>query len=334
MRKATKSRSDSPQMKAAAIDRFGPPFVLKLHRFPMPQPGPGEVLIALHSAGVGVWDASVRDGSWRPFSRPKFPLILGTDGAGIVVSKGGRVRRLQVGDRVWACHYANPKGGFYAEYIAVDAEHVGAVPQHLDLLHAGAAVTTGLTAIQGIENALRLRFGDRVLVYGASGGVGTLAVQFAKHVGAHVIATASGRRAAAFVRSLGADDVFDARSRQAAEHLQTFAPEGIDAALVLASGESLEPCLNLIRRRGRIAYPNGVEPEPQQRNRIRVLAYDAVASPKEFARLARAASEARLCVPLAGIYSLPQAAKAHGRLERGHILGRIVLRIGRAATQA
>ena len=87
-------------MKAAAIDQFGPPSVLKLHTLPVPEAGPREVLIALHSAGVGVWDASIRDGSWQPAGRPKFPFVPGTDGAGIVLAKGGRVRRFRIGERV------------------------------------------------------------------------------------------------------------------------------------------------------------------------------------------------------------------------------------------
>jgi NADPH:quinone reductase-like Zn-dependent oxidoreductase len=285
------------------------------------------VLIALHAAGVGVWDAQVRDGSWRPFGRPKFPLVLGTDGAGIVVAKGTRVRRFSVGDRLWAYHYANPKGGFYAEYVAVDAEHAGRVPTHLDLLQAGAGATTGLTALQGIDDALRVRRGETVLIYGATGAVGTLAMQFAKRRRARVIATASGRDATALVRSLGANAVFNARGKDAVEQLEKLARGKIDAALVLASGDSLEACLDLVRPAGRIAYPNGVEPEPRRRRNVRMLAYDAVAGAIEFARLERAAVEARLRVPIAAVYPLKQAAKAHALLERGHILGRIALRI-------
>jgi NADPH2:quinone reductase len=314
-------------MEAAAIDRFGPPSVLKLHTLPVPEPGPSEVLLALYAAGVGVWDAEVRDGSWRPFGDPKFPLVLGTDGAGIVVAKGARVRRFNLGDRLWACDYANPKGGFYAEYVAVDSQHVGRAPKHLDLLQAGAAATTGLTALQGIDGALRVRRNETVLIYGASGAVGTLAVQFAKRRRARVIATATGTDASALVRSLGANAVFDARSKDAVEQLRKLARGEIDAALVLASGDSLEECLNLVRPGGRVAYPNGVEPAPKRRRNIRLLAYDAVAGPSEFARLERAAIEARLRVPLAAVYPLAQAAKAHTRLERGHILGRIALRI-------
>jgi NADPH:quinone reductase-like Zn-dependent oxidoreductase len=117
-----------------------------------------------------VWDAEVRDGSWRPFGNPKFPLVLGTDGAGIVVAKGARVRRFNLGDRLWACDYANPKGGFYAEFVAVDNQHAGRAPKHMDLLQAGAAATTGLTALQGIDGALHVRAGETVLIYGASAG--------------------------------------------------------------------------------------------------------------------------------------------------------------------
>ncbi len=188
-------------MRAAAIDRFGPPEALTLHTLPVPAPGAADVLIAVHAAGVGVWDAMVRDGSWQPAGAPRFPYVLGTDGAGIVAAKGPRVRRFRVGDRVYGCRI---EGGFYAEYVAVDAANVGRVPEHLDFLAAGAAPVTGLTALAGIET-LRLRKGESVLIFGASGAVGTVAVQLAKLRGARVLATATGPEAQSLVRDLGAD---------------------------------------------------------------------------------------------------------------------------------
>lgn len=315
-------------MRAAAIDRFGPPSVIKIHEFPVPTVDTNEVLIAIHAAGVGVWDASVRDGSWKPYGRTKFPLILGTDGAGVVVAKGSRVRRFQLGDRVWSYHYANPKGGYYAEYVAVDSTHVGRVPNTLDLLQAGAGATTGLTALQGIDGALRLREDDTVLIYGGSGAVGTLAIQFAKRLGSHVIATATGADATSLVRRLGADGVFDARKKDAAEKLRSLAPDGLDAALVLAGGSTLESCLDLVRPGGRIAFPNGVEPEPRKRrNNVRVSSYDAQANSREFDRLEIAAVEAKLKVPIAAVFPLEQADKAHKRLGQGHVVGRIALQV-------
>jgi NADPH:quinone reductase-like Zn-dependent oxidoreductase len=317
-------------MTAAAIDRFGPASVLKAHSLPVPKPGPGEVLLEMHVAGVGGWCTEIRKGSWRPYGRPRFPLVLGTDGAGVVVARGRRVRRLAVGDRVWAYDSANRKGGFYAGYVAVSAAHAGRVPRRLDLLQAGAGAVTGLTALQGIDDALKLRRGETVLVFGATGAVGTLAVQFAKRRGARVLATASGRAASALVRRLGADAVIDARRRDAVERLRTLAPEGLDAVLALAGGHELQKCVGVVRPGGRVAYPNGVEPAPRTRARVRRVAYDAVATPLRFARLARAAEQARLRVPIAAAYALAQAARSHVRVDRGRVLGRIVLRVPKA----
>jgi NADPH:quinone reductase len=313
-------------MKAAAIDRFGPPSVIKPHTLPVPRPGPREVLIELHAAEVGEWDESIRDGSWKVGDRSRFPLVLGTDGAGVVVAKGSRVRRFRIGDRAWAYAPGNPKGGFYAEYIAVSEKKTGHVPKRLDLLHAGAAAVTGLTALQGIDDTLHVRKGETVLIFGASGAVGTLAVQFARRHKARVIATASGRKATTLVRRLGADAVFDARSSEAVDKLRELAPDDVDAVLALAGGTQLERCLDFVRAGGRVAYPNGIEPEPKRRRKFRVQAYDAEAGPREFARLERAADEARLRVPVAAVYRLGRAADAHRRLHK-RVIGRIVLRI-------
>src|SRR4029450_10877408 len=125
-------------MKAAAIDRFGPPSRLKLHELSVPRPAPDEVLISLDTAGVGIWDASIRDGSWRK-GRPRFPLVPGVDGAGVVVAKGARARRVQVGARVYAYEFGNRQGGFYAQFAAAKADSVARVPKGLDLRQAGAA---------------------------------------------------------------------------------------------------------------------------------------------------------------------------------------------------
>jgi NADPH:quinone reductase len=315
-------------MKAAAVDRFGPPSALTLHELPVPRPGPHEVLIAINTAGVGSWDASIRDGSWRKPGRPRFPLVPGVDGAGIVVAKGARVRGLRLGDRVYAYEFGNRQGGFYAEFAAADASHVSRVPGKLDLREAGAAATTALTALQGID-ALRLRARETVLVFGASGAVGTMAVQMAGHRGAHVIATASGRAATGVVRRLGADRIVDARREDAAEQLRKLAPDGLDGVLALAGGDELERCLDFVRPGGRVAYPNGVEPAPDARRSFRVRSYDAIASPRELAKLNRHIARHGLRVPIAATYPLGQAAQAHRRLDRGQVIGRIVLQVRR-----
>lgn len=326
--KSVAARPVSATMRAAAIDDFGPPSSLALHNLPVPKPGPREVLIEVHAAGVGIWDARIRDGTWAE-GKERFPLVLGADGAGVVVERGERVRSLRVGDSVWAYQYENPKGGFYAEYAAVAADHAAAKPKSLEMLQAGAGAVTSLTAQQGIDDHLKLKRDETVLVFGASGAVGTLAVQFAKLRHARVIGIVPGEDAARLVRKLGADEASDSRSKDFAEHLRAFAPEGIDAVLALAGGEALEQCVALVRAGGRVAYPNGVEPEPQRRPKVRFVSYDAQAGPLQFARLERAVEEARLQVPIAAVFPLEEAAKAHERIEGGHVLGRIVLQIRR-----
>jgi NADPH2:quinone reductase len=211
-------------MFAAAIDRFGGPEVITAHALPVPEVDAGEVLIAVDTAGVGRWDADVREGFFAS-RKPHFPLVLGYDGAGIIAKVGSRVRRLKVGDEVYSYNWENPKGGFYAEYVAVPADKVAPIPRRLDLRHAGAIPITGLTALQGIDDALGLKKGDTIIIHGASGGVGTLAVQFARLRGAKVFATASGKEGVELVREMGAHSVVDGKRVDIDDQARRFAPD-------------------------------------------------------------------------------------------------------------
>jgi NADPH:quinone reductase-like Zn-dependent oxidoreductase len=253
--------------------------------------------------------------------------VLGTDGSGTVAAVGAGVRRLQVGDRVYASSFETG-GGFHAEYVAVGAEHVAKVPPGLDLKHAGAIPLTGLTALQGVDDALHLKRGETVIVHGASGGVGTLAVQFAKLRGARVLASASGEDGVALARRLGADAAVDGRHEDIVAAAHKFAPDGVDAVLGFAGGDALEQCVDSLAPGGRFAYPNGVEPVPKKRRGLDVTTFDGVVGVREFARLNHAIEAAKLRVPITGPYPLEEARRAHERLAEGHVLGKVVLRIG------
>ena len=315
------------KMRAAAIDRFGPLRVLKVYTLPAPQIDPDEVLIAVHTAGVGSWDADIRGGWWPGEKPPRFPLVLGTDGSGIIAAIGSRVRRWSVGDRVYAYTWLNPKGGFYAEYVAVAADKAAPIPKPLDLQRAGAIPVTGLTALQGVDDALHLKRGESVIIHGASGGVGTMAVQFARLRGARVMATASGEDGLRVARRLGAEVAVEGkRAGDIRTAVREFAPDGVDAVLALV-GKNVPQCLDALRRGGRAAYPNGVEPAPRKRKGVKIIAYDAQAGIRYFERLNRAVEESRLKVIIAAEYPLAQAARAHQHVARGHVVGKVVLRI-------
>src|SRR3982074_1246828 len=236
-------------MRAAAIERFGGPEVLKLREMPVPEIGTREVLIAVHTAGVGSWDAEMRAG-WWPSGPPRLPLVLGSDGSGNVAKVGSRVRGFKPGDRVYAYSFANEKGGFYAEYVAVTAPSVGHVPQPLNLKAAGAIGTTGLTALQGVER-LGVRKHQPIIIVGAAGGVGSLAVQFAlRWLEAHVLAVVKGKDAVKLVRSLGARFVVDTLKDDVGAEASKFAPDGVAAVLAFAGGGPLDGGAGQVRSGG------------------------------------------------------------------------------------
>ncbi len=159
MRQATQNT-----MKAIALDRFGGLETRKLQMLPVPEVGPDEVLIHVEWAGVGQWDPFEREGGFaKVFGiEPKFPYVLGSDGAGTVAAVGDRVKGLKPGDRVYAFSLVNPKGGFYAEYAAVKADDVSRIPGKLTTQQAGAMPVDAMTALRGLDDTLALKPGESV----------------------------------------------------------------------------------------------------------------------------------------------------------------------------
>jgi len=309
-------------MRAAAIDHFGGPEVLHTQTLPVPRPKRNEVLIRLDAAGIGVWDPFVREGGLEPGKRG-FPFVIGNDGAGNVVAIGSEVTRVKVGDRVYAY---SMKGGFYAEYVAVSEAHVAPVPAGLKSDEAGALGADGITALRGLEDHLRVKSGETLMIFGASGGIGHLAVQLAKRMGARVLAVASGADGVELVRRLGADVAVDGQQDDVARAAKEFAPDGLDLALVLVGGKGLSEALALVKKGGRIAHPNGVEAKLHGRRGVKVIGYDGTPSPEAFERLNRLIGTRPFHVELGRTYSLDEAALAHRQIEEHH-LGKMALRL-------
>jgi NADPH:quinone reductase-like Zn-dependent oxidoreductase len=309
-------------MKAAAIDRFGGPEVLRTQSLPVPIPGDDEILIQLDTAGIGVWDPYVREGELVE-DEPRFPQVIGNDGAGTVVAAGPDVTRFSVGDRVYAF---TMRGGFYAEYVAVRQDEAAAIPAALDTSEAGALGADGITALRGLDDQLGIQEGDTLMIFGASGGIGHIAVQLAKRMGARVLAVASGPDGVQLVQRLGADAACDGHSDDIAKAARDFAPEGLDAALVLAGSDKANEALACVRPGGGIAYPNGVEPAPEDRDQAKVIPYDGIPSAEAFERLNRIIGTSPFHVELGHIYRLEEAGSAHRELGKHH-LGKLALKV-------
>jgi NADPH:quinone reductase-like Zn-dependent oxidoreductase len=309
-------------MQAAALDQFGGPEVLRIKSLPVPTPKADEVLLELDTAGIGVWDPAVREGELE-LGDHAFPFVIGNDGAGTVVAAGQNVRRFKAGDRVYA--YAL-EGGFYAEYIAVKEANVAPIPPAVKADAAGALGADGTTALRGLDDQLHLKAGQKLMIFGASGGIGHLAVQLAKRIGAKVLAVASGSDGVELVGRLGADKAVDGHHDDLSATVREFAPEGLDAALVLVSGKGLNEALRQMKSGSRVAHPNGVEPAPEVAKGVMLLAYDGTPGKDAFERLNALIGSAPFHIELGRTYPLADAARAHREINKHH-LGKLALRL-------
>lgn len=327
---AKTSKAKEKTMRAVALDRFGGPETLKVQTVPIPEVAADEILIHVEAAGVGAWDPYEREGGFvEVLGRPaKFPYVLGTDGAGTVAAVGGKVKEFKEGDRVYALELGNPKGGFYAEYAAVKAENASIIPGGLTMDQAAVLPTDAVTALKGLE-VLDLQPDESVMIFGASGGIGHLAVQLAKRMGARVFAVASGEDGVRLAKQLGADAAVDGRSDNVLEVAKEFAPDGIDAALVTAGGDSTDRALSAIRSNGRVSYPNGVEPAPKPPSGVTVEAYDGEGGRDAIDELNSLIEAGPFKVHVHRTFPLEQAAEAQAALEEHH-LGKIALQVGRS----
>ena len=308
-------------MKAAVVDKAGPPTAIHIKDVPVPDLTRNHVIIRLEYAGVGGWDAAQRAGAWGTV---KPGTILGADGSGTIAAVGSHVEKFKVGDRVYSYSYGNPTGGIYAEYVSVPSDRVGHVPAHLEMVVAGAMPCVALTALSGLE-ILKVKSGQTLLVFGASGGVGSLAVWLGSVRGAAVAGTAR-PNAQEYVRSLGAAHTIDPNSSEVEAIIKRVAPAGFDTSLVTANSEKLPSFLSHLKAKAPLAYPNGVEPKPHLKGHPD-LAFDGEMSREGFERL-NAAIGSRTIPLRIEVFALKDVVAAHRRIEQGHVVGKIVLRIG------
>ena len=305
-------------MRAIAIEEFGGSDKLQRVDLPTPEPGSEEVLIRIRAAGVGPWDVMSRQGV---FGEREFPFVPGFEPAGVVEAVGGDVEDFSDGDEVYA--YRFPGGG-YAECVAAAVDITARKPASLSFEEAAGVPVAGTTAHQGLVDELGVQEGETVLITGASGGVGTMAVQIAANIlGARVIGTASTRNHE-YLRSLGAEEAIDYNGDWVST-VREVVPDGVDAVLDCAGGETLERSFETLRDRGRAAYIVPVEEEPEPPRGISAHFFSARPDGGRLSALASMFDAGQLRLNLQEVVPLEEAARAHDIVEEGHTRGKIVL---------
>lgn len=322
-------------MRAIRFHSLGGPEVLQLEDAPDPQIKPGHVLVDVRAVGLNYADTMFTKGQY--FVQPKFPAIPGMEASGIVAAVADDVTDVRVGDRVMALG-----ASAYAERMLTPARHVYPIPEGLSFVTAAALPVQGLTAYHLLTLAGRLQRGEKVLVHAAAGGVGTLAVQLAKRMGASfVVGTVGSPHKAELVRSLGADLVVDYRQDDFATRIRTDVKQGVDLVLEMLGGtDSYKRSLSCLAPLGRMVVFGAasgerrgtIEPIGLMHKNLSVIGYymtpllerrDLCAPP--LADLASAAAQGELQVIIGKTYKLDDAAEAHRDLAGRTSTGKLIL---------
>jgi NADPH:quinone reductase-like Zn-dependent oxidoreductase len=314
-------------MKAVAVRELGGVERLEVLDLTVPSPGAGEVLVQVEAAGVNYVDAMFREGYLDSGARP---LIMGSDFSGVVAALGDGVNDLAIGDEVYG--YKLLGNGTYAEFVTVRSDWVAHKPSTITHAEAASLPCVGLTAHQATIEALDVQAGETVVVTGAAGGVGTIAVQLAVDRGAHVIGTASARNEA-YVRDLGAAEFVDYTAGDWVEAVRGLHPDGVDVVLSAIGGETKRRSPDAIRNGGRFVWLSGEDkPGPPMERFIAGAYCGGMPRRDTLQALTELVEDGRLRVDLQEVYSLEEAAEAQTEVSGGHVRGKLVIAVGDAVT--
>ncbi|ASA26275.1 NADP-dependent oxidoreductase [Paenibacillus donghaensis] len=306
-------------MKAVVIEQFGGPEVLVDKEIPKPVIGPNQVLIRLRATSVNPVDFKIRQGAMGQ-SAGEFPLVLGGDVAGVVAEVGDSVSRFKVDERV----FARPRSfGTYAEYIAVDADVVSRMPKALNFEEAAAVPLAAMTAWQALVDHGKIKAGDKVLIHAGAGGVGSFAIQLAKHFGAEVASTASSRNQE-LLESLGVDHFIDYKKADFSQVLSDY-----DLVLDTMGGDIQAKSFEILKPGGRLV--SLVEkPDDKLQEKYQVTGVQFMMEPKgsQLEQLAELADQGILRPVIDSMFWLNEEGvrQAHEKSETHHAVGKIVIR--------
>ena len=317
-------------MKAIYYEEFGSPEVLQIGERPKPVPEADEVLVQVGAAGVNPIDRRLRGGELQDFFQREWPIIPGWDVAGRIVEVGADVEGWQVGDDIvglaftWFLHH-----GTYAEYVPVKAASIAPKPEQLSFVEAGGLPLVSLTAWESLAEYANLQPGQTVLIQAGAGGLGSVAISIAKHLGATVYTTAREANHE-YVRGRGADHIIDYTQADYFDYIKEREPEGVDAVLEsLLSDATTENAIRLAKTGGTVAYMNNEPPdmpEIQERN-IETKFLHHRPDGESLRNLMELYKDGTIPLPRLEVMQLEDAVEAHKKSESGHTQGKVVLHV-------
>ncbi|MBT5195716.1 MAG: NADP-dependent oxidoreductase [Rhodospirillaceae bacterium] len=306
-------------MKAALIEKNGGPEVLIYGDLPDPVAGPGQVVVDIHAASVNAADWKVRADEYG--SSLEFPYVLGRDFSGIVSALGEGVDDFAIGDEVFGVCDVGQEGA-YAEKIAMKAAIIARKPDGLSHMEAAALALTGLTATVSIEDTLKLQSGETILIQGGAGGVAGFAIELAKHIGAHVITTASAANHD-YLRGLGADEIIDYNTQDFRQVVSNC-----DAVFDTVGDDVAMQSFAVLKPGGRAAFiASGFTAPESPRDDVQSLRPAVGRDREHLERIAELVSIGAVGIPPITEYPLSEAAAAHQVSEARHLRGKLVFRI-------
>ncbi len=310
-------------MKAAQIKDYGHADVVEVVEASRPKPGGGQVLVEIHAASINPFDTTVREGFMRKMIPLKLPVTLGGDIAGVIAGVGAGVVGFKVGDQVYGqANVVSGASGAFAEFAVTAAGQVAPMPAGLSFTQAAAAPLTGLSALQVVQDHIKLAPGQKILIHGGAGGIGTAAIQLAKHIGAYVAATATGE-GISYVQSLGADKVIDYQAAPFETGLT-----GYDAVFDTVGGETYARSFAVLRKGGVIVsmleQPNR---ELAEKHRVVAIAQQTRTTTAGLEVLARLIEGGAIHVHVDRVFPLDQIREAFAARESGKVRGKVVVEI-------
>lgn len=315
-------------MKAIVIEQFSNSDQLKMTNLPVPKPADNEILIRIAYTAVNPVDWKICEGLLKERLPHQFPLIPGWDASGTIAAIGNKVSQFSVGDKVYAyCRKAEVQWGSYAEYIAVEESSVALKPKNLNYAAAAAIPLVGLTAWQALFDVGQLKAGQSILIHAGAGGVGSMAIQFAKNAGAKVYTTAS-QKNHAYVKQLGAIHPIDYTKDNFISHIKAFEPKGIDMVLDTMGGHVLQESLKVIKPGGHlVSIVEKPDPAAAEAHQIQPGYVFVRPNGKQLTEITRLIEEGKVIAPHIEEMQLEDAAFALQKVKKGHTMGKIVLKV-------